>query len=112
MVKWCPMNRDEICLLLANKIKQLKSNESRLNELLPDVHLLHDTKLTVRTLVMHQSGIVSLFSEHKISYINGCIFRCDADGYLLLTIPLLFGCETYVTPEVPLAGICLNVDIL
>ena len=29
MMKWCSMNRDEICLLLTDKIKQLKSNENR-----------------------------------------------------------------------------------
>ena len=112
MMKWCPMNRDEICLLLTDKIKQLKSNENRLNELLPDVRLLHGTEPAARTPVMYQPGIIFLFSGHKIGYINERIFRYDANEYLLLTVPLPFECETYATPEVPLAGIYLNVDIL
>lgn len=53
MMKWCPMNRDEICLLLTDKIKQLKNNENRLNELLPDVRLLHGTEPAARTPVMY-----------------------------------------------------------
>ena len=112
MMKWCPMNRDEICLLLTDKIKQLKNNENRLNELLPDVRLLHGTEPAARTPVMYQPGIIFLFSGHKIGYINERVFRYDANEYLLLTVPLPFECETYATPEVPLAGIYLNVDIL
>ena len=112
MMKWCPMNRDEICLLLTDKIKQLKNNENKLNELLPDVRLLHGTEPAARTPVMYQPGIIFLFSGHKIGYINERVFRYDANEYLLLTVPLPFECETYATPEVPLAGIYLNVDIL
>ncbi|EAQ4924008.1 AraC family transcriptional regulator, partial [Salmonella enterica] len=32
--------------------------------------------------------------------------------YLLLTVPLPFECETWATPEVPLAGIRLDIDVL
>ena len=112
MMKWCSMNRDEICLLLTDKIKQLKNNENKLSELLPDVRLLHGTEPAARTPVMYQPGIIFLFSGHKIGYINERVFRYDANEYLLLTVPLPFECETYATPEVPLAGIYLNVDIL
>ena len=69
-MKWCPMNRDEICLLLTDKIKHLKNNENKLNELLPDVRLLHGTEPAARTPVMYQPGIIFLFSGHKIGYIN------------------------------------------
>ena len=61
---------------------------------------------------MYQPGIIFLFSGHKIGYINERVFQYDANEYLLLTVPLPFECETYATPEVPLAGIRLNVDIL
>jgi AraC-like DNA-binding protein len=40
------------------------------------------------------------------------VFRYDASEYLLLTVPLPFECETFATPEVPLAGMRINVDIL
>lgn len=112
MMKWCSMNRDEICLLLTDKVKKLKNNENKLSELLPDVRLLYGVEPGLRTPVMYQPGIIFLFSGHKIGYINERIFRYDANEYLLLTVPLPFECETYATPEIPLAGIRLNVDIL
>lgn len=106
------MNREETCLLLTDKIKQLKNNEKKLSELLPDIRLLYGTEPGLRTPVMYEPGIIFLFSGHKIGYINERVFRYDANEYLLLTVPLPFECETYATPERPLAGIRLNVDIL
>ncbi|XTZ39026.1 AraC family transcriptional regulator [Salmonella enterica] len=106
------MKREEICLQLTEKIKRLKDNENSLNALLPDIRLLYGTQPGTRTPVMYQPGIVFLFSGHKIGYINERVFRYDSNEYLLLTVPLPFECETYATPEVPLAGIRLNVDIL
>jgi AraC-like DNA-binding protein len=111
-VEWDEMNREAICLQLTEQIKQLKNNENRLSALLPDVRLLYGTQPGTRTPVMYQPGIVILFSGHKIGYINDRVFRYDTNEYLLLTVPLPFECETFATPEVPLAGIRLNVDIL
>ncbi|NDO79889.1 AraC family transcriptional regulator [Citrobacter sp. NCU1] len=112
MTKWRVMNREETCLLLTDKIKQLKNNEKSLSALLPDIRLLYGTEPGLRTPVMYEPGIIFLFSGHKIGYINERVFRYDANEYLLLTVPLPFECETYATPERPLAGIRLNVDIL
>ena len=106
------MNRAEICQLLTHKVNQLKDKEEMLNGLLPDIRLLYGTQPGTRTPVMYQPGIVFLFSGHKIGYINERTFRYDTNEYLLLTVPLPFECETFATPEVPLAGIRLNVDIL
>lgn len=106
------MNRQAVCQLLTDKIKHLKSNENTLDTLLPDVRLLYGTQPGTRTPVMYQPGIVFLFSGHKIGYINERVFRYDTREYLLLTVPLPFECETFATPDVPLAGIRLNVDIL
>ena len=106
------MNRQEICQQLTEKINLLRNNEKSLSALLPDVRLLYGTQPGTRTPVMYQPGIVFLFSGHKIGYINERVFRYDANEYLLLTVPLPFECETYATPDIPLAGIRLNVDIL
>lgn len=73
-MKWCPMNRDEICLLLTDKIKHLKNNENKLNELLPDVRLLHGTEPAARTPVMYQPGIIFLFSGHKLVTLMSAYF--------------------------------------
>lgn len=102
------MNRAEICQLLTHKVNQLKDKEEMLNGLLPDIRLLYGTQPGTRTPVMYQPGIVFLFSGHKIGYINERTFRYDTNEYLLLTVPLPFECETFATPEVPLAGIDLS----
>ncbi|HFZ8995654.1 TPA: AraC family transcriptional regulator N-terminal domain-containing protein [Citrobacter freundii] len=106
------MNREAICLLLTEKIKLLINNKNNTGACLPDIRLLYGTEPGVRAPVMYQPGIVFLFSGHKIGYINERVFQYDASEYLLLTVPLPFECETYATPEKPLAGIRLNVDIL
>ena len=106
------MNRAEICQLLTDKVNKLKDKQEMLSDLLPDIRLLYGTQPGTRTPVMYQPGIVFLFSGHKIGYINERTFRYDTNEYLLLTVPLPFECETFATPEVPLAGMRLNVDIL
>ena len=106
------MQHAEICQTLTEKVNQLKDKHEMLSSLLPDVRLLYGTLPGPRMPVMYQPGIVFLFSGHKIGYINERTFRYDTNEYLLLTVPLPFECETFATPEVPLAGMRLNVDIL
>lgn len=105
------MNREVICALLTEKIKQLKNNEQNLRTLLPDIQLIYGSQPSGRTPVMYRPGIVFLFSGYKIGYINDRTFRYDANEYLLLTVPLPFECETFATAEAPLAGLRLDVDI-
>ncbi len=106
------MNREEICALLTDKIKLLKSNEQSLSALVPDIQLIYGTQPAARTPVMYRPGIIFLFSGYKIGYINERTFRYDANEYLLLTVPLPFECETFATETAPLAGLRLNVDIM
>lgn len=110
--KWRVMNREAICLQLADKINHLKNNDKTISERLPGIRLLYGVEPGARTPVMYQPGIIFLFSGHKIGYINEREFRYDANEYLLLTVPLPFECETYATPTVPLAGIRLDIDVL
>lgn len=105
------MNRQDICQHLANKVNLLKNNEDEIHALLPDIRLLYGTQPHPRTPVMYQPGIIFLFSGNKTGYLNNRVFRYDANEYLLLTVPLPFECETYATPETPLAGIRINVDV-
>ncbi|EAO5454504.1 AraC family transcriptional regulator [Salmonella enterica] len=106
------MNREAICLQLADKINHLKNNDKIISERLAGIRLLYGVEPGPRTPVMYQLGIIFLFSGHKIGYINKRKFRYDANEYLLLTVPLPFECETWATPEVPLAGIRLDIDVL
>ena len=105
------MNRQDICQHLASKVNLLKNNEDEIHALLPNIRLLYGTQPHPRTPVMYQPGIIFLFSGNKTGYLNNRVFRYDANEYLLLTVPLPFECETYATPETPLAGIRINVDV-
>ncbi len=112
MKKWRVMNREAICLQLADKINHLKNNDKIISGRLAGIRLLYGVEPGPRTPVMYQPGIIFLFSGHKIGYINKRKFRYDANEYLLLTVPLPFECETWAKPEVPLAGIRLDIDVL
>lgn len=106
------MNRQAICQQLAEKIKVLKYNEAMPDGLASEVRLLYGTEPHPRTPVMYQPGVIFLFSGHKTGYLNNRVFRYDANEYLLLTVPLPFECETFATPQAPLAGLRINVDLL
>lgn len=106
------MNRQAICQQLADKIKVLKYKEAMPDGLASEVRLLYGTEPHPRTPVMYQPGVIFLFSGHKTGYLNNRVFRYDANEYLLLTVPLPFECETFATPQAPLAGLRINVDLL
>lgn len=104
------MNRKAVCETLTDKIKHLKNKENN-GISLPGVHLLYGVEPRARSPVMYEPGIIFLFSGHKTGYLNGRVFHYDANEYLLLTVPLPFECETRATPETPLAGIRINIDL-
>ena len=105
------MNRQAVCQQLKNKIKFMTLNEN--NKIsIPGIHLLYGTTPRERSPVMYEPGIIFLFSGHKTGYLNGRVFHYDANEYLLLTVPLPFECETRATPEEPLAGVRINIDLL
>lgn len=106
------MHRQAICQQLAEKIKLLKMNGEIPEGLTEEVRLLYGTEPYPRTPVMYQPGIIILFSGNKTGYLNDRVFRYDANEYLLLTVPLPFECETFATPQAPLAGLRINVDLL
>lgn len=105
------MGRQRICLQLTDKIKLLTLNENNKTPI-PGVHLFYGIKPRVRSPVLYEPGIIFLFSGHKTGYLNGREFHYDASEYLLLTVPLPFECETRATPENPLAGMRINIDLL
>ena len=105
------MERETICAALAQKVIQLRQSGRAALPELPEVQLLYADSLCGRTPVMYRPGIVILFQGKKVGYIGSTTFNYDASKYLMLTVPLPFECETFATPEQPLAGIMLHVDI-
>ncbi|QCT18439.1 AraC family transcriptional regulator [Jejubacter calystegiae] len=100
-----------ICQQLTERINRLKQNEKIIEDSVPGLSLMYGTAPHPRAPVVYQPGIIFLFSGHKTGYLNGRVFQYSASDYLLLTVPLPFECETQATPEQPLAGMRINVDI-
>ncbi|MCZ4060185.1 AraC family transcriptional regulator [Pantoea sp. LMR881] len=104
------MAHDALCHRLANQVVALMThNRDRLCEL-ANVSLIYASQYRPRTPMMYQPGIVILFQGSKTGYLGSTVFQYDATKYLMLTVPLPVECETWASPEKPIAGMCLNVD--
>ncbi|MCG8685252.1 MAG: AraC family transcriptional regulator [Desulfobacterales bacterium] len=64
-----------------------------------------------RAPLLYDPGISIVFQGHKIGYLGDQIFQYDADNYLVVSVTMPFECETFATPEAPLMGMYIDVDI-
>ncbi|MFG1173352.1 AraC family transcriptional regulator N-terminal domain-containing protein [Erwiniaceae bacterium CAU 1747] len=105
------MDRSATCERLARRVISLMRQSQGLSSV-PGISLIYADRHMARTPVMYQPAIVILFQGQKTGYLGNTVFSYDASKYLMLTIPLPFECETFATPEAPLAGMMLRVDPL
>lgn len=75
------------------------------------VSIFHSTQSQPRTPVMYEPSIIIIFQGRKVGYCGSRIFQYDPNNYLLLTVPLPCECETFATPEQPLVGLSIRVDL-
>lgn len=66
---------------------------------------------TSRSPLLYDTGLVILGQGHKVGYLGSRRYRYDADTCLVLGVPVPFECESHGTPEEPLLGIRLNIDL-
>ncbi|KAB8312572.1 AraC family transcriptional regulator [Erwinia endophytica] len=104
------MDRNTLCTRLAGQVINLVTANASSIASLPDIRLIYANQPSGRTPVLYSSGIVILFQGRKTGYLGNHVFHYDATEYLMLTVPLSVECETFATPEEPLAGILLTVD--
>jgi len=64
-----------------------------------------------RTPLIYDPGIIIIAQGSKIGYLNGNVFRYDANNYLVLSVSIPFECETVASPDCPLLGIYIDVDL-
>lgn len=79
--------------------------------LLPGVRLFKDTEPVPRRPMLYNPGICIVAQGHKIGYLGGHAFRYDADNYLVTSVAMPFECETFATPEDPLLGLYIDIDM-
>jgi len=83
------------------------ASESRLKGVL----FFKETQNIPRRPMVYDPGICIVAQGHKIGYLGGQKFRYDANHYLVTTVTMPFECETFATPEEPLLGLYIDVDM-
>lgn len=64
-----------------------------------------------RSPLLYDTGIVIVGQGHKEGFLGGRQFRYDADSCLVLGVPVPFECASFGTPEEPLLGVRVDVDL-
>lgn len=75
------------------------------------VRLFKETKPLPRSPMVYDPGICIVLQGHKIGYLGGKKFRYDASHYLVTTVTMPFECEVFATPEKPLRGLFIDIDM-
>ena len=81
--------------------------ESRLS----GVRLFKETKFIPRRPMVYNPGICIVVQGHKIGYLGDQKFRYDANHYLVTSVTMPFECETFASPEEPLRGLYIDIDM-
>jgi len=82
-------------------------SESRLKGVL----LFKETRHIPRRPIVYDPGVCIVVQGHKIGYLGGQKFRYDANHYLVTSVTMPFECETFASPEEPLRGLYINIDM-
>lgn len=75
------------------------------------VTILYADEHWPRQPVMYEPCIVIIFQGHKVGYCGDKVFQYDPRNYLLMTVPLPFECETFASPERPMVGLGISIDV-
>ena len=81
--------------------------ESRLQ----GVRFFKDTRHVRRRPMLYNPGICIVASGHKVAYLGEREFRYDPDNYLVTSVAMPFECESFPSPEVPLLGVFIDIDM-
>lgn len=78
---------------------------------LAGVRFFRATQHVPRTPLVYEPGICIVAQGRKIGFLGGKKFHFDADNYLVTTVTMPFECETFASPEAPLLGLYIDVDM-
>lgn len=82
--------------------------ESRLKEVL----FFKETQHIKRRPMVYDPGLCIIVQGHKIAFLGGRKFRYDANNYLVTSVTMPFECETFGSPEEPLRGLYVYIDMV
>ncbi len=97
----------EMVALLA----RLTTGEGMQPTVVEGVDLMRTNRPTPLTPVLYEPSIVVVAQGRKIGHVGGRTYCYDPHNYLVLTMPLPFECEIEATPERPMLGVSVGVDL-
>lgn len=78
---------------------------------LDGVLFFKETARIPRRPMVYDPGLCIVLSGHKIGRLGGQKFRYDASNYLVTTVAMPFECETFASPNDPLRGLYITIDM-
>lgn len=98
----------ELAKLMADL--DLKENEATETDL-KGVRFFKIVENAPRTPIIYEPGIYIVAQGHKIGYLGKESFVYDQDNYLVNLVSIPFECETFGSPEEPLLGIYIEINV-
>lgn len=83
------------------------ATESRLE----GVRFFKETTYIPKRPMVYKPGICIVLQGHKVGYLGDRRFRYDASHYLVTSVTMPFECETFASPEEPLRGLYVDIDM-
>ncbi|HAU4930871.1 AraC family transcriptional regulator [Aeromonas hydrophila] len=77
----------------------------------PGVQLIYTTEHHERIPVLYRPRIIVILQGHKVGYLAEHTFRYDPLHYLIMSLPLPCECECFASPEHPLVGLAIDIDL-
>lgn len=81
--------------------------ESRLK----GVRFFKETQPIPRKPMVYDPGICIIAQGQKTGYLGGQKFQYDANHYLVTSVTMPFECEAFASPEKPLRGLFIDIDM-
>ena len=78
---------------------------------LEGVRFFKSTRPLPRKPMVYDPGICIVAQGRKIGYLGDRKFQYDANNYLVTSVTMPFECETFASPEDPLLGLYIDIDI-
>lgn len=78
---------------------------------LDGVRVFRVTRHLPRAPLVYDPGLVIIGQGHKLGHLDGREFTYGNGTYLILSVPIPFECETFATPDEPLLGLRIDLDV-
>jgi AraC-like DNA-binding protein len=98
-------------LQMRDLVAELATVEGLTPSILEGVSLGRSHRSHPRGPVLYEPGIFILCQGRKRGFLGGQSFTYDADHFLLLSVPMPFEVETIASPEEPLLGVRIRIDL-